>query len=107
MQHEHHNVFIGAIHAKQKVQVTFFSAKDQKNVTRTGAPMDFGPHARFSDKTPRYHLWDLTSPSGPHTEPLEAKHIRAIELLPETFDPADFVTWTPKWHVPRNWGAYS
>ena len=107
MQHPQHALFIQAIQDKKKISITFHSAKDGMDVTRIGAPMDFGPHARFKDKSDRYHVWDFSSPSGPHTEPLEASQIRSISLLADQFDPADFVTWTPKWHVPRNWGQLS
>ena len=107
MQHPQHALFIQAIQDKKKISITFHSAKDGMDVTRIGAPMDFGPHARFKDKSYRYHVWDFSSPSGPHTEPLEASQIRSISLLADQFDPADFVTWTPKWHVPRNWGQLS
>ena len=107
MQHPQHALFIQAIQDKKKISITFHSAKDGMDVTRIGAPMDFGPHARFKDKSYRYHVWDFSSPSGPHTEPLEASQIRSISLLADQFHPADFVTWTPKWHVPRNWGQLS
>ena len=107
MQHQQHDAFIKAIHAMRKLSIAFYSAKDNCIVTRTVAPMDFGPHARFKDKSDRYHAWDFTSPSGPHTEPLEANQIQSIETLVETFEPSDFVTWAPKWHIPRDWGSLS
>jgi hypothetical protein len=107
MEHSQHDVFIQAIHSKNKLQIVYYSAKDDMDVARDGAPMDFGPHARFHDQDDRYHFWDFTSPSGPHTTPLEAEQIRSIERLDETFDPAEFVTWEPQWHIPRDWGSFS
>jgi hypothetical protein len=108
MQHTQHALFIQAINTKNKLSITFHSAKDSADVTRIVAPMDFGPHARFKDKSDRYHVWDFSSPSGPHTEPLEASQIRAMKLLDETFDPASFVKWTPiHWHIQRDWGQFS
>ena len=107
MQHAQHALFIQAIHTKKKLSITFHSAKDSADVTRIVAPMDFGPWARFTDHKDWYHAWDFSSPSGQHTEPIQASQIRAIKLLDETFDPASFVTWMPKWHIQRDWGQFS
>jgi len=107
MKHSHHDIFISAIHDKQKVQVVFFSKKDEMTVIRQCAPFDFGPKAREKAQINRYHFWDYLSPSGPHTESLEANQIQSISLAGESFDPAAIVKWTPIWHVPRNWGQYS
>ena len=107
MKHAHHSIFVAAIHSKNKLQVTFYSKKDQMQVTRVSAPMDFGPIAKETLKIDRYHFWDFTSPSAPHTECLEASQIQSISLLDETFDPKYFVSWTPNWQVQRNWGQFS
>ena len=111
MQHEQHQTFIDAIHSMRKLLIVFHSAKDDRIVTRTVAPLDFGPHASFKDKSDRYHMWDFSSLSGAHTEPLQASQIRSIETLVETFEPEDIVknfrNWTPKWHIPRDWGLQS
>ena len=34
MKHRHHDIFISAIHDNQKVQVVFYSKKDEMTVTR-------------------------------------------------------------------------
>lgn len=107
MKHRDHDIFISAIHSLNKVRVTFFSHKDGADVTRTCAPMDFGPKAKENPPKDRYHLWDFSSPSGAHTESLEANKIHSILILDEVFDPEDFVTWTPNWHVSRDWGRFS
>lgn len=111
MKHLNHEVFISAIHSKQKVQVTFFSKKDEMYVTRKCVPLDFGPKAREKSQVDRYHLWDFLSPSAPHVESLEADQIRSISLVEESFDPGAIVrtfhNWTSKWHIRRDWGQYS
>ena len=53
--------FIAAIHAKNKIRLTFFSKEDGTNMTRLCAPMDYGPSRRAADKQERFHLWDYES----------------------------------------------
>lgn len=107
MQHRDHEIFLSAINGLNKVRITFFSHKEGADVTRTCAPMDFGPKARENPPKDRYHSWDFSSPSGPHTESPEAEHIRSITLLDEKFEPEEFVKWQTNWHVPRDWGRFS
>jgi hypothetical protein len=107
MKHRHHEIFISAIHNKQKVQVAFFSKKDEGIVTRMCAPFDFGPKAREKAQINRYHFWDYSSPSGAHTESLEASQIQSISLAEESFEPSEIVKWVANWHVARNWGQHS
>jgi len=107
MKHAQHDIFISAIHGKNKLHVIFYSQKDGIQVARVSAPMDFGPKANDASQIDRYHFWDFTSPSGPHTESLEASQIQSISQLDETFDPADFVKWRPNWHIQRDWGRFS
>lgn len=99
--------FVSAINDKKKVRVTFYSKKDQKSVTRTCAPMDIGPHSSFPDRGDYFHVWDYDGASGPHPAPLKRDQIIDLETLSENFEPGDFVTWTPDWTVPRDWGVYS
>ena len=35
------------------------------------------------------------------------EQVISIEVLPDTFDPAEFVTWDTNWIVKRDWGKYS
>jgi len=35
--------FIDAIHSKNKIRLTFHSKEDRQELTRTCAPMDYGP----------------------------------------------------------------
>lgn len=102
--------FIAAIHSKKKIRLTFFSKEDGSQIVRICAPMDFGPSRRAANKDDRYHLWDYESHTKSHTLSLLPNQIVRLEILPEQFDPAGFVTWstqTSPWFVRRDWGAYS
>ena len=99
--------FIEAIHQKKKIRVTYFSKKDNATISRLCAPMDYGPHKRFPDKGDRFHVWDYEGSAGPHPAPLDPEQVQRIEVLDDTFDPADFVTWETDWVIPRDWGQYS
>ncbi len=104
------DVFIGAIHSQNKIRVTFFSKEDGVNLTRTCAPMDYGPSRRAADKSDRFHFWDYDSDKESHTLSLLPEQVINIELLSEVFDPVGFVTWSTTqspWLIARNWGAYS
>ena len=102
--------FIRAIHAKKKVRVTFFSREDHNVLIRKCAPMDFGPSRRTKVKNHRYHFWDYESDTKTHTLSLNPDQIQKIEVLDETFDPSEFITWNTKrlpWYVKRDWGTFS
>lgn len=101
------NTFIDAIHARRKLRVHFFSKEDGRVLQRTCAPMDYAPSKRARDKRDRFHFWDYDSDTGSHVLSLLPEQVRSIELLPESFDPAGFVTWVTSWTVRRNWGRYS
>lgn len=100
-------MFIEAIQDKIKLKVTFFSKDDGGYITRTCAPMDYGPSKRAKSKDDRYHLWDFDSDSGSHTLSLPINQIKSIVPLGQNFDPAGFVTWSPNWIIPRDWGKFS
>lgn len=102
--------FIGAIHSKNKVRLTFYSKEDGAQIVRNCAPMDFGPSRRAAKKDDRYHLWDYDSDTKSHTLSLLPDQIASLEVLPDQFDPASFVTWstqTSPWFIARDWGTYS
>jgi hypothetical protein len=101
------DTFFAAIHARHKLRVRFFSKEDGYVLTRTCAPMDYSPMRRAHDGRKRLHFWDYTSDTGAHTLSLLPEQVRSIETLPVTFDPGEFVTWTPRWTTPRDWGRYS
>lgn len=100
--------FIQAIHEKVKVRVTFFSKEDSDLIVRKCAPMDYGPSGSTNEKKNRYHMWDYESDSGGHPLNLSVEQIKNIEILSETFDPAEFVHWGKiNWIIPREWGRFS
>jgi hypothetical protein len=98
-----HEQFIGAIHSKNRVKLKFYSKEDGTAVERICAPMDYGAGKKIKDGLPRYWVWDYTSDKGAHTLGLLDKQIVALDVLPDTFNPGEFVNWTPDWIVPRNW----
>ena len=109
--HKHHQDFLDALHALKRVELKFYSKEDGEVLTRTCAPMDYGPSRRAKDKSNRYHFWDYDSDSGTrHTLSLLPDQIVSIEKLDADFAPASFVTWnlvTSPWFVTRDWGAFS
>lgn len=100
------DLFIKAIHSKNKLKLTFYSKKEQISVVRTCAPLDYGPSVRAKDGLNRYHFWDYGGASGPHSLCLLETQVERIEVLSETFSP-DFITWPTSWMIPRDWGQYS
>ena len=100
------DAFARAIQEKHLVRIGFAGADGEYRV-RDCAPMDIGPQRRYADKTPRYHLWDYDSPDGPHTVSLLPEQVGELQVLEATFDPGEFVTWPPNWHIPRDWGDWS
>jgi len=105
--HTDHTHFLEALTAKHRVLLTFFSNEDRAPITRVCAPMDYGPSRRAKDGQDRYHFWDYSSDKGSHVLSLLPDQIVRIECLEQNFDPADFVTWTPAWFLPRDWGQFS
>jgi len=108
--HKDHDKFISAIHGRRKMRVKFYSKEDQAILTRICAPLDYGPSRRAKVKNNRYHFWDYTSDEKEHVLSLNPNQILEMEILDETFDPAEFVTWDTRknpWFVPRDWGPYS
>lgn len=104
------DIFIKSIHSKNKIKITFYSKEDGCNLVRTCAPMDYGPSRRAKLKNNRFHLWDYESDTQKHTLSLNPDQISRLEVLEETFNPSEFITWDTKqspWFVKRNWGVCS
>ena len=99
--------FIEAIHSMNKVRVTFHSKEDGVTLSRVCAPMDYGPSRRAHNKDDRFHSWDYESDQQNHVLSLLPDQVISIEVLPDTFEPAEFVTWPPNWIITRDWGVYS
>ena len=99
--------FLKAIHEKKVLRVKVNS--DEKGIIiRKCIPFDFGPSRRYKDGLNRYHFWDLDSPEGHHNLSIRPEQLLEIEILDETFDPQDYVTWRPiNWFVKRDWGEFS
>ncbi len=100
--------FLHAIDNKLKISITF-NAKKKGQITRECIPFDFGASQKIDaiNKIEKYHIWDLNSPDGPHNLALNPDEVIEIEVLNENFDPADYVTWQPKWIYKRDWGNKS
>lgn len=99
--------FVSAIQEKRKVILHFFSKEDNKIISRKCAPMDIGPSSLAKNKDDRYHFWDYESDTKNHTLSLLPEQIQSIVVTSEFFNPSEFVTWTPSWIIPRDWGRYS
>ncbi|MHB8439353.1 MAG: hypothetical protein ACYDD4_09350 [Acidimicrobiales bacterium] len=105
-----HDDIVAAIHGRREVLVTWPSKDDDGRLqTRRCAPMDYGPGRISNAGDCRYHFWDFESDSGQnHNLSLRADQISEVTILDSIFDPADFVTWTPRWVLPRGtWGRFS
>jgi hypothetical protein len=104
------NRFLSAIENKQKVRVQFYSQEDKQVLTRTCAPLDYGPSRIAKNPNGRFHLWDYDSSSEPHILSLLPDQVYDITVLKESFDPATIVTWNVKespWATWRDWGKLS
>ena len=99
--------FLDALNNRKLVLLRFYSNEDRRILTRKCAPMDYGPSRRARDHTSRYHFWDFTSDAHSHPLSLLPQQVKSLEVLDVTFEPSDFVTWKPKWIIPRDWGQYS
>lgn len=101
-----YQTFIDAINQKKKVQITCIT--DEKGrITRRCVPFDYGSSKKYKDKSDRFHFYDLDSPDGSHNLSILPGQLEEIIILNESFEPAEFVKWTPNWIVPRDWGSYS
>ena len=97
------------IQKKQMVMVRF-NARDGQILLRKCAPLDYAISKRA--KTPRFkfHFWDFDSSIKNHLLSLDLEQIIEVDIMEESFNPEDFVTWnTAKspWFIARDWGIYS
>lgn len=108
--HRDHDIFVAAIHSRTRVQLAFVRKDGAQKLTRLCAPMDYGPVRTAKNHADRYHLWDYEGDEGPHPLSLLPDQIVEVVATEDTFDPADFVTWSVTerpWFAPRDWGAFS
>jgi len=107
--HASHQVFVDALHAKRRLVVEFRD-KTGRMVTRTCAPLDYGPLRGATEQTDRYQLWDLEGRRKPLNITLLDADVASFRVLDETFDPAEIITWAFKpnaWKLPRDWAEFS
>lgn len=98
--------FIGAIHARRKVRIRFFSKEVGAYITRTCAPMDYGRSRSAVDFRNKFHILDCESGDKPTPFALDGSHIEELLVLNETFNPAELVSpdqIQSSWIVKRDW----
>ncbi|MBN1076639.1 hypothetical protein DVV88_02940 [Clostridium botulinum] len=98
--------FVQAINSMKLVKVTF-NSYEKGRIVRSCVPFDYGPSRRYKDAKNRYHFYDLDSPSSNHNLSILPEQIVDIEIMNEKFNPANYVHWSPKWFLKRDWGIYS
>jgi hypothetical protein len=69
--------------------------------------MDYGPGVANQDGLNRYWLWDDSRNPGSQTAGLLPQEILDLQMLGETFDPAQFNPRPAQWFTPRDWGSQS
>lgn len=100
-------VFLQGIHEKKYLSVDFVAKEDGLLRNRKCVPFDFGPSSRGNDKSDKFHFLDLNSPNGKHSLGVFPEQVKSIVLIEESFEPSEYITWTPNWIVDRDWGVYS
>lgn len=98
--------FLEAINNKLILQITF-NSKEKGIIKRTCIPFDFGPSRKYKDGLDRYHFLDLDSPDGKHNLSILPDQVLNMTLTNNNFNPADYISWTPNWHISRDWGEFS
>ena len=104
--HKDHEKFVEAILQKKLVKIVFNSFQ-KGQIERKCVPYDFAVSNKYKDRKVRYHFYDLDSPDSNHNLPVFPEQLISLEILAESFNPEDFVSWTPRWTIKRDWGRYS
>ena len=99
--------FLQAIHEKRYLSVDFIAKEDNLLRNRKCVPFDYGESRRYKDGKDRFHFLDLNSPDGKHNLSILPEQVKKVEILDESFEPKDYISWTPNWIVERDWGVYS
>jgi len=115
MNEQFKTLFIQAINPKEKLVIKYFSKKDSLNVTRTIAPLDFGPKYKpnsnefAADGKDFFHFFDFDGSNGGHITSKDPDEVVDFQKTGTFFDPADVVELPKKhqWHIARDWGSYS
>ena len=87
-----HAQFIGAITERKKVSLRFYSQADSGVLDRICAPMRYGPGGEIPDGLNCYWFWNYANDTEAHTLGLAPKQIVELQVLGESFDPADFAS---------------
>lgn len=103
---QHYDILIDAINDKVIVSLSF-NSKEKGVITRQCIPFDFGPSRRYKDGLDRFHFYDLDSPDGNHILSILPEQIISLTLTTDNFEPKNYINWTPKWFISRDWGIYS
>lgn len=114
-----YEIFINAIHQKQKLRICYFSQKENKNIYRNCAPLDFWPVRKYKatncydymdEWKDKYYFYDYDWSKWWHPVPKNPEEIISIELLDEKFDPWTIIDINEKKcprHIKRGRGIYS
>lgn len=104
--HKDYNKFVSAIENKKLVEIVF-NSHEKGTIKRKCVPFDFAVSNKYRDGINRFHFYDLDSPDGSHNLSALPEQLISLEILSDSFEPGDFVKWSPHWTIPRNWGIYS
>jgi hypothetical protein len=100
--------FADAMQNNRKVLLTFLT-RDNSTLLRKCAPLDIAPSRRAKVKFNKFHFWDYDS-ANPHILSIDPSQIIDLQILEETFNPEDIVTWDTTqspWCIKRDWGRLS
>lgn len=100
------DTFINAINNTKIVKVTI-NSYEKWIIERHCIPFDFWPSRKYKDWKNRYHFWDLDSPDKKHNLSIVPEKLISIEIIKDSFNPGNYVSWKPRWFVQRDWGQYS
>lgn len=110
-----YNNFINWILEKRKVNITYFSQKENRNVIRLCWPFDFWPKRKpkttncydyIDNWENKYLFWDFDWSWWWHIAWKSPSEIINIELLDDKFDPSELIDLDRincPWHIDRIW----
>lgn len=92
--------FMQGIQDKRLISMIIKRADSEQLISRTVAPLDYGPRANNLSGPDYYHCWDTQKKHIISVQPIQ---VQSMSLLHRGFDPAAIVTWETAWIVPREW----
>ncbi len=103
--------FVAAIHSKTTVKVIVKRKGKPTPLIATCAPLDYAPPRNNPDSAALFHFYKFAwKHHKAHIMSIEPDMLTKLEVLADTFDPADFIDWdvTQKpWTIERDWGDFS